>query len=280
MNKPEPNARRSPAFEAALVALLFVTAGVGGVAYGARSWMPELASRHGAGIDAMLHYLLVTVGALFLAGHLVLGYFIWRGGGRRQIGLRMASHKTELVLSIALGLGMLLIAEGGVIAIGMPVWTEYFGATPPSDAVTIEVTAQQFAWNVRYPGPDGKFGRTDPRLMDDALNPLGRDRSDPAGADDVITTNEITVPVGRTVRVQLRSKDVIHSFFLPNFRVKQDAVPGMTPEVVFVPTREGEFELACAQLCGLAHYRMRGFFNVVSPPQFDEWLRKQAATAN
>ena len=192
----------------------------------------------------------------------------------------MASHKTEVLLSSALGLGMALIAEGGVIAIGMPVWTEYFGATPPPDAVTIEVTAQQFAWNVRYPGPDGTFGRTDPRLMDDALNPLGRDRSDPAGADDVITINEITVPIGRTVRVQLRSKDMIHSFFLPNFRVKQDTVPGMTPEVVFVPTREGEFELACAQLCGLAHYRMRGFFNVVSQQRFDEWLRKQAAAAN
>ena len=116
--------------------------------------------------------------------------------------------------------------------------------------------------------------------MNDALNPLGRDRSDPAGSDDVITINEITVPVGRPVRVRLRSKDMIHSFFLPNFRVKQDTVPGMTPEVIFLPTREGEFELACAQLCGLAHYRMRGFFNVVSQPQFDEWLRKQAATAN
>ena len=280
MNESEPNGRGSSALEATFVALLFATVGIVGVAYGARSWMPELASRHGAGIDAMLDYLLVTVGALFLTGHLVLGYFIWRGGRRREIGPRLASRRTELMLSGALGLGMALIAEGGVVAIGIPVWAEYFDATPPPDAVTIEVTAQQFAWNVRYPGPDGKFGRTDPRLMDDALNPIGRDRSDPAGADDVITLNEITVPVGRPVRVLLRSKDMIHSFFLPNFRVKQDAVPGMTPEVVFIPTREGEFELACAELCGLAHYRMRGFFNVVSQRQFDEWLRKQAAAAD
>ena len=154
MNEPEPNARGSSALEATFVALLFATVGIAGVAYGARSWMPELASRHGAGIDAMLHYLLVTVGALFLTGHLVLGYFIWRGARRREIGPRLASRRTELVLSGALGLGMALIAEGGVVAIGVPVWTEYFGATPPADAVTIEVTAQQFAWNVRYPGPE------------------------------------------------------------------------------------------------------------------------------
>lgn len=277
MNEPEPNVRRSSTLEATFVALLFAAVGIAGVAYGARSWMPELASRHGAGIDTMLHYLLVTVGALFLSGHLVLGYFIWRGSRRREIGPRLASRRTELVLSGALGLGMALIAEGGVVAIGMPVWTEYFDTAPPSDAVTIEVTAQQFAWNVRYPGPDGEFGRTDPRLMDDTTDPLGRDRSDPAGTDDVVTVNLITVPVGRPVHVLLRSKDMIHSFFLPHFRVKQDAVPGMTPDVVFVPTREGEFELVCAQLCGLAHYRMRGFFNVVSQEQFDEWLRQQAA---
>lgn len=280
MDGPEANARRSSALEGTFIALLFAMVGIVGVAYGARSWMPELASRHGAGIDAMLHYLLVSVGALFLTGHLVLGYFIWCGARRREIGPRLASHRTEVMLSVVLGLGMALIAEGGVVAIGIPVWNEYFGAAPSSDAVTIEVTSQQFAWNVRYPGSDGKFGRTDARLIDDATNPIGRDRSDPAAADDVMTLNEITVPVGRPVRVLLHSKDMIHSFFLPNFRVKQDAVPGMTPEVVFVPTRTGDFELVCAELCGLAHYRMRGFFNVVSQPQFDEWLRKQAAAAN
>ena len=97
--------------------------------------MPELASRHGAGIDAMLHYLLVTVGGLFLAGYLALAYFIWRGSRRDEIGPRLASRKTESLLSGALGLGMAVIAEGGVLAIGMPVWTEYFDATPPADAV-------------------------------------------------------------------------------------------------------------------------------------------------
>ncbi len=143
--------------------------------------------------------------------------------------------------------------------------------------MVIEVTAQQFMWNVRYPGPDGKFGRTNPALVDEATNALGMDRTDPAGKDDIVTINEITVPVDRPLRVILHSKDVIHSFFLPNLRVKQDAVPGMSPEVIFLPTRIGNYELACAELCGLAHYRMRGFFNVVSEREFDAWLAKQAA---
>lgn len=264
-------------FEGASVALLFAVVGVGGITYGARTWMPDLASRHGAGIDAMLRYLLITVGALFLIGHIALAWLIWRGSRRTQIGPRLASRRTELVLSAVLGLGMAVIAEGGVLAIGLPVWSEYFDATVPDEAVSIDVTAQQFMWNVRYPGPDRRFGRTVPALVDEATNPLGVDRTDPAGKDDILTINEITVPMGRPVRVILHSKDVIHSFFLPNFRVKQDAVPGMTPEVVFLPTRTGNFELACAELCGLAHYRMRGFFNVVSEREFDEWLRRQAA---
>jgi cytochrome c oxidase subunit II len=270
----------SKRFEASAVALLFAVLGVGGVIYGSGIWMPELASRHGAGIDAMLRYLLVTVGALFLAGYVALAYFVWSGSRRETIGPRFARRKVEITLSAALGLGMAIVAEGGVLAIGIPVWREYFDATPPADATMIEVTAQQFMWNVRYPGSDGVFGRTDPRLIDETSNPLGLDRTDPVGKDDVVTINEIAVPFGRVVRIRLRSKDVIHSFFLPNFRVKQDAVPGMSPEVVFFPTRTGQFELACAELCGLAHYRMRGFFNVLPQKEFDEWLRKQALTGN
>ena len=88
-------------------------------------------------------------------------------------------------------------------------------------------------------------------------------------------TRRLTLPKGRPIEIVLSSKDVIHDFFLPNFRVKQDAVPGMTPEVIFFPTQTGHFELACAELCGLAHYRMRGTFNVVSQKEFEEWLRQQ-----
>ena len=263
------------AIEGSCVAVLFAALALGGVWYASNKSMPELASRHGAGIDAMMNYLLVTVGGLFVAGYLALAWLIWSGSRRGSIGPRLASRRTELVLSAVLGLGMALVAEGGVLAIGIPVWAEYFNATPPDDAVSIEVTAQQFMWNVRYPGPDKVFGPTEPGLIDDTGNPLGIDRRAAASRDDIVTINEITVPINRAVRIRLRSKDVIHSFFLPHFRVKQDAVPGMTPEVVFVPTRAGTFEIACAELCGLAHYRMQGTFNVVSEPEFEAWLRRQ-----
>ena len=181
-----------------------------------------------------------------------------------------------MLLSATLGLGMAVVAEGGVIAIGMPVWAEYFDAAPPADATVVEVTAQQFMWNVRYPGPDGVFGRTDPKLVDDTTNPLGlvKSRSRRQRRCHRRSTRS-RCRSARPVHVLLHSKDVIHSFFLPHFRVKQDAVPGMTPEVVFFPTQTGTFEIACAELCGLAHYRMRGTFNVVSQKEFAEWLRKQ-----
>jgi cytochrome c oxidase subunit 2 len=263
--------------EAALVSLLFAGLGIAGVIYGARAWMPELASRHGAGIDAMLNYLLVCTGGLFLAGYVALGWLVWRGSRRTSIGARLASRRFEWVLSAAFGLGVAAIGEGGVLAIGMPVWAEYFDSRPPADAVTIDVTAQQFMWNVRYPGPDGRFGRSSPELMDDTTNPVGLVRDDPAGKDDIVTLNEIAMPVNRPIHVVLHSKDVIHSFFLPNFRVKQDAVPGMTPEIVFTPTRTGDYELACAELCGLAHYRMRAFVHVLTDQQFADWLLMQSA---
>jgi cytochrome c oxidase subunit 2 len=262
--------------DGALVALLFLLTGVVGVAYGAGVRMPPLASRHGAGIDAMLAYLLATAGALFLVGHIVLALLIWRGARRDRVSRRLARPATEWRLSIGLGLLVTVVGEAGVLAIGIPVWNEYFVASPPANAVLIEVTGQQFMWNVRYPGPDGRFGATNPRLVDDASNPLGRDPEDPAGADDVTLLNEIAVEVDRPVRVRLRSRDVIHSFFLPHLRVKQDAVPGMSPEVVFVPTREGSYEIACTELCGLGHYRMQGTLRVLGREAFERWIKEQA----
>jgi cytochrome c oxidase subunit 2 len=261
--------------EALLLGFLFLATGLFGVAYGARAWLPPLASRHGAGIDAMLEYLLVTVGVLFLVGHIALAFLVWRAARQQRVTHRLASRKAEWALSAALGLLVVCVGEAGVLAIGIPVWNEYFAARPPADAVFIEVTGQQFTWNVRYPGEDGTFGRTDPRLIDDTSNPIGIDRNDPAAADDIALVNEISVQVNRPVRVRLRSKDMIHSFFLPHLRVKQDAVPGMTPEIVFVPTREGTFEIACAELCGLGHYRMQGLFHVLSADEFRSWLQQQ-----
>jgi len=150
-----------------------------------------------------------------------------------------------------------------------------FPAAPPANALQVEVQGQQFAWNVRYPGPDGKFGATRGELIADD-NPFGRVENDPVGADDVILINEMSLVSGRHVRLFLTSRDVIHSFFVPQFRFKQDAVPGSRIEVSFVPSKPGEFEIACAEFCGLGHYRMRGFLTVHSEAAHAQWLKERA----
>jgi cytochrome c oxidase subunit 2 len=158
-----------------------------------------------------------------------------------------------------------------------------------NEALIVQVTGEQFAWNFHYAGNDGAFGRTDISLLDLQSNPLGLDRSDPAGMDDITTVNQLYLPVNRPIIVRLRSKDVIHSFGVPEFRVKQDAVPGLTIPIWFIPnvttaemrTRTGDpefqYEIACAQLCGLGHYRMRGFVTVQTAEEFQKWMEDTIA---
>src|SRR5262249_17987106 len=143
--------------------------------------------------------------------------------------------------------------------------------------MVVQVTGEQFAWNFHYPGPDGAFGKTDVKLIT-STNTIGLDRTDPAAKDDVVSINALHVPVDRAVKVRIRSKDVIHSFFLPNLRIKQDAVPGMAIEVWFTPNKAGAYEIACAELCGLGHYRMKAFLTIdPSQEEFNKWLQQQAA---
>ncbi len=260
--------------EALATAVVLVMLAVVTVIVGADRWLPELASRHGAGIDEMLIFLLVATGVFFVAGHLILGLYVWRSSGREKVAVRMASPRAEKRIGFGLAIVIALVAEGGVLVIGLPVWTEYFATAPPEDSVHVELMAQQFAWNVRYPGEDGKFGPTSVDLMDEEVNPIGLMRSEPEAADDVTTTNRLYLPVDRPAWITLKSKDVLHSFFVPQFRVKQDAVPGMTIDIWFVPTQTGTYELACTELCGLGHYRMRGMVEVVSAEEFDGWLRE------
>jgi cytochrome c oxidase subunit 2 len=240
-----------------------------------REWLPLLASDHGAGVDRMLHFSMVTVGAMILAGHALLGYMLWRFGGRARANTGVVAERTQRRWSLAAAVSMALIAEGGVLALGLPVWNQYFGSTAPNGALTIEVTAEQFAWNVRYAGPDGVFGRTDPKLIT-LDNPLGLDPADRQSADDIVGLNVLHAVAGRPVRIRLRAKDVVHSFYLPNLRVRQDAVPGMTIEIWFTPTREGRFELACSQLCGFGHYEMKGLLIVQSAGEFARWFAEQS----
>lgn len=242
------------------------------IAVGLRKWLPSLASDHGAGIDHMLRYLMICAGALLLVGHVALGYILWRFGGQQRVSFRLATPKQERNWSFIPIVVMTLIAEGGVFVIGLPVWGKYYGASP-ADAVAVDITAEQFAWNIRYPGPDGVFGRTSPTLIR-LDNPIGLDASDPASHDDRTSIGLFYLPVNRPARLRLKSKDVLHSFYLPFQRVKQDVVPGMGIEIWFVPTETGDFEIACAELCGFGHYQMRGLLRVVSQQEFEQYLEE------
>jgi cytochrome c oxidase subunit 2 len=178
--------------------------------------------------------------------------------------------------------------EGGVLAaeivllayFSVPVWSARVDAFPSEQQSTVvRVVAEQFAWNVHYPGADGRFGRTDAALLGPS-NPLGLDRSDPAAKDDITTINQLNLPVDKPVIVHLSSKDMVHSFALPQMRVKQDAIPGIAQPVWFTPTRIGKWEIACSQLCGLGHYRMRGFYTVQTRADYDAWLAEESALLN
>lgn len=246
------------------------------VGFVSRDWMPVAASEHGAGVDGVIKYLLITTGTVFLIGHLVLVSFLWRYARGRPTGSPRTSPRAERWWSLVPVIGMAVIAEVGVLAKGLPVWEEVYGPVP-DDALVVEVSAKQFEWVVRYPGKDGIFGRTDPTLIDSETNPAGLDGEDPAAVDDVVLRNALHLPVGRRVHLRLRSREVLHSFSVAAFRVKQDMVPGIVGRTVFTPTEPGRYEIACAELCGMGHYRMRGTVVVHSPEEYEQWMANQAA---
>jgi cytochrome c oxidase subunit II len=139
----------------------------------------------------------------------------------------------------------------------------------------VHITSEQFAWNIHYPGKDGVFGRTDPKYINNQGNSVGLDPSDPQGKDDIVSLNEFHFPVNKTIIADLSSKDVIHSFWINVLRVKQDAVPGMKIPIWFQATQTGVFDISCAQLCGLGHYRMKGTAYIDTPEDFQKWVSER-----
>ena len=162
-----------------------------------------------------------------------------------------------------------------IVVSAIPNWHRIKNSFPPSGGERVEVTAEQFTWTFRHPGKDAVFGRRTPDALDFA-NPLGLDPADPAGADDIVTVNILHLPMGRKTLARLTSKDVIHSFFIPEFRVKQDIVPGMVIPVWFEPTLEGRFEITCAQLCGVGHASMKADVVVHTAAEYEKWSAQQA----
>ena len=262
----------------ALLALFSTILVVTVVGFGWRSWAPEVASEHGVGVDGVITYLALATGAVLIIGTCFLMWFVWSYGRGRPTGSLQISRRAEILASLIPVLAMALIAESGVLLKGLPVWEQVYGETPDG-ALVVEVTGKQFEWIVRYPGPDGTFGETDPALIDNVANMGGLDPDDPAGADDVVLRNQVHVVVGRPVALRLRARDVLHSFSVPAMRIKQDAIPGSIISTHFVPTRVGAFEIACAELCGMGHYRMRARVVVHEQAEFDNWLAERGGAA-
>jgi cytochrome c oxidase subunit 2 len=172
--------------------------------------------------------------------------------------------------------GVVIFETVLLIGFSIPFWAKHVNAFPTrTDVIEVRVIAEQFAWNVHYSGKDGIFGKTGIEFFNKQSNPTGLDPNDPNGKDDVTTINQLHLPIGKPAIIHLTSRDVIHSFSLPVMRVKQDVIPGMSIPTWFTPTKTGQFEIACAQLCGLGHYRMIGYLTIHSQEDFDKWLSEQ-----
>jgi cytochrome c oxidase subunit II len=235
--------------------------------------MPIAASTHAGEIDEMIVLVHWLMAILFVGWGLFFIYvlFRFRRGANPQASYTGAKGK----LSKGLEVGVAIVEVILLVFYAIPAWAKRVKAFPAeNEAVVVRVVAHQFAWEIQYAGPDGKFGRTDPRLVT-ADNLLGIDRADPSAKDDIVTSNQLNLPVDRPVLVHLSSQDVIHSFGLYQMRVKQDAIPGMSIPVWFIPNRVGEYEIACSQLCGLGHFRMRGFVNIQSAADYQKWVSDQ-----
>ena len=221
---------------------------------GVRIWLPEGVTTTAPLIDQVFYLVLWVTGVAFVLVQMTLVWFLIRY--RRTPGRRAAyTHGSTAAELVWTTIPALILV--GLAWKSQQVWSQVKGTPPPAD-LEIEITGEQFAWNVRYAGADG------------ALNT----------PDDVTTINQLHLPVHRTVLFHIKSKDVIHSFFVPQFRMKLDAVPGLTGRMWVAATTPGNFEIACAELCGLGHYRMRGYLVIESDADFRTWLAQTLAEQN
>jgi len=302
--------------------------------------LPIRASEQGARIDWLILYVHILMVVLFVGWITFFVYTIFRFRKSRHPNADYSGVKSHA--SSYLEATVALIEVALLVGLSIPFWSWKVNAFPiDPNTVHVRVIAQQFAWNIHYPGPDGVFGRTDIKLVDETQNPIGLDRKgDPNAKDDIVTLNQLHLPVNRPAVIEITTKDVIHSFFLPVMRVKQDAIPGMLIPIHFVPTKTSDqmrdelattvtlpasrdlnsfvamqdypakdgsvlvkkgrgisddlakklvengitsvriaprypAEIACAQLCGLGHYRMRGFLSIDTEEQYAAWIKDQ-----
>ncbi len=287
--KEEYGVGKSNTVNAILFPILFV------VGFGLIFWhysdvksefLPEAASLHGVDTDYMFWLTMNIIFVAFIITHALLFFFpyLYRYRSNRKAFFYYDNDKLEIIWTTIPAIVMAILVISGWF-----VWKNVMSPAPP-DSVIIDIMGKQFNWEVRYPGPDGKLGAYSVKNMD-GINSLGIDIKDPASMDDFVA-REIHIPKGKTVVFQIRSRDVLHSVFLPHFRVKMDAVPGMPTQFKFVPTLTTEearkkynnpdfkFELACTEICGNSHYAMKKILVVDEPEEYEKWYKEQEAWAN
>lgn len=265
----------------------------------------EAASAHGGEIDSLFNVTLFFTGIVFILTHIALFWFSYkyRRNENRVGKFFVHDNKLELIWTIIPAIVMVYLVTNGLV-----VWNEVMpDVDPTEEIIEFEATGYQFAWDLRYPGPDGKLGTKNYKLINLGNNPLGQDWTDPKNVDDFHPT-EIYLPVDKKVRVRITAKDVLHNFYLPHFRLKMDAVPGLPTYFVFTPTKTTQeyreelskypewqvpadaedpngpqrwelfdYELACAELCGKGHYSMRRVVKIVSQEEYDDWFNSQTS---
>lgn len=241
-----------------------------------RWWFPKAISAYAEAYDAQFLLTLCVIGAIFVFAQGLLAFTVFRFRDRGQTPAPTTGNsKLELIWTAATAFVFLSLALAG-----QGIWASVHLDAPNPQALQVEVLAKQFAWSYRYAGADNAFGRIDLRQIDDASgNPFGIDSRDPKGRDD-ITAPLLRVPAGRPVELRLRSRDVIHNFFVRELRLKQDVVPGLAIPLRFTADRPGTYEVPCSELCGLGHHQMRSALIVMPPADFDEWMaeaRQKAA---
>ena len=250
------------------LAIWLITLGSVGMFVSKHWWFPESISEHGPLVDHQFAITIIVCGIAFAAAQIGLGWVVWKYRDSSAATRATYSHgnnRLEVVWTVVTAVVFISLA-----IMGQRVWASLHLHAAPAGSYTVEVVAQQFSWNFHYHGKDNVFGRTDPKLIDDsALNYVGLDDTDPNAKDDSVVST-LVVPVNRPVELILKSKDVTHSFFVPQLRFKQDLVPGMAIPVHFTVNKVGKYELACAELCGMNHYKMKSYMLVLPENEFSE----------
>ena len=259
-----------------LVAFILLLVGVGSVVFHFLSpwWWTPIASNWGFIDDTIIITFWIT-GVVFIAIILFMAYCVYRFSHRP--GIRAAyepeNKRLEWWLTILTALGVVAMLTPGLF-----VWNQF--VTVPEGADEFEVLGQQWQWSFRYPGKDGVMGTSDAKFVNQD-NPFGLNLEDPNGQDDIlIEGDDLHLPLGRPVKALLRSIDVLHDFYVPQFRAKMDLVPGQVTFFWFTPTRTGSFEILCAELCGIGHHVMRGTVIIEEETAYQAWLDEQPTFAD